>query len=421
MSGFAQGLLAGFSTVDQAMTRRKELGLREAQLAQQQKNNERDFEFAQSQFEHRKENDQRTYDLNVKNADREYALKEREHAAAQNYRNASLGISQQRLQLEKYNQRRLEYNDMIAHSQPLMTALGKAIDAGDQEAAMRIYGQLPKGHPLTLMSSEGYAAKAGQAVNNLQKIFDDKPDRAIASLNTPESLDALSGVFAPELQQRIGMPDSTGEKTIKEARIGSIVPAQQEGYILIGLDLTYSDGSTAHKPVTEYGSAHPDDQTVLAVPVDKAVELVRDRSKFAEISKNFGYFTPKQQGLSADQLQKGASQVAIKVAQDGGDAQGAVTQYYASMGLPQYQQQIQQQKIQQGITSWAGDDPDKQAFAREVASRQPEMLEPQNQKLLEHGYENFLRIQKARGEQARDDSAASASEFIRGLKQNYAQ
>ncbi len=28
MSGFAQGLLAGFSTVDRAMTRRKELGLR---------------------------------------------------------------------------------------------------------------------------------------------------------------------------------------------------------------------------------------------------------------------------------------------------------------------------------------------------------------------------------------------------------
>ena len=421
MSGFAQGLLAGFSTVDQAMTRRKELGLREAQLAQQQKNNERDFEFAQSQFEHRKENDQRTYDLNVKNADREYALKEREHAAAQNYRNASLGISQQRLQLEKSNQRRLEYNDMIAHSQPLMTALGKAIDAGDQEAAMRIYGQLPKGHPLTLMSSEGYAAKAGQAVNNLQKIFDDKPDRAIASLNTPESLDALSGVFAPELQQRIGMPDSTGKKTIKEARIGSIVPAQQEGYVLIGLDLTYSDGSTAHKPVTEYGSAHPDDQTVLAVPVDKAVELVRDRSKFAEISKNFGYFTPKQEGLSLKDIQKEASQVAAEAIKNGGNAQAARDEFLAAHGLPEYQQKIQQQKIQQGITSWAGDDPDKQAFAREVASRQPEMLEPQNQKLLENGYANFLRIQKARGEQARDDSAASASEFIRGLKQNYAQ
>ncbi|ELM3948823.1 hypothetical protein [Escherichia coli] len=421
MSGFAQGLLAGFSTVDQAMTRRKELGLREAQLAQQQKNNERDFEFAQSQFEHRKENDQRTYDLNVRNADREYALKEREYAAAQNYRNASLGLSQQRLQLEKYNQRRLEYNDMIAHSQPLMEALGKAIEAGDQETATRLFGQLPKGHPLILMSNEGYAAKAGQAVNNLQKILGDKPDGAIDSLNTPENLDVLSGVFAPELQQRIGMPDSTGKKTIKEARIGSIVPAQQEGYVLIGLDLTYSDGSTAHKPVTEYGSAHPDDQTVLAIPVDKAIAQVRDRSKFAEISKNYGYFMPKQQGLSLAKLQEVASNVAADAIKNGRNAQEEVDEFYATTGSPQHQQKIQQQKIQQVITSWAGDDPDKQAFAREVASRQPEMLEPQNQKLLENGYANFLRIKKARGEQARDESASSASQFIRGLKQNYAQ
>lgn len=421
MSGFAQGLLAGFSTVDQAMTRRKELGLREAQLAQLQKNNERDFEFAQSQFEHRKENDQRTYDLNVRNADREYALKEREHAAAQNYRNASLGISQQRLQLEKYNQRRLEYNDMLARDQPVMAALGKAIDAGDHDAATHLFGKLSDANPLKIMSTEGYAAKAGQAVNNLQKIFDDKPDRAIASLNTPESLDALSGVFGPELQQRIGMPDSTGKKTIKEARIGSIVPAQQEGYVLIGLDLTYSDGSTAHKPVTEYGSAHPDDQTVLAIPVDKAVAQVRDRSKFAEISKNYGYFMPKQQGLSLAKLQEGASSVAADVIKNGGNAQAAVDEYYAANGSQPHQQKIQQQKLQQQVINWAGDDPDKQAFAREVASRQPEMLEPQNQKLLENGYANFLRIQKAKGEQARDDSAASASEFIRGLKQNYAQ
>ncbi|OKB79533.1 hypothetical protein BMT49_15025 [Escherichia coli] len=421
MSGFAQGLLAGFSTVDQAMTRRKELGLREAQLAQQQKNNERDFEFAQSQFEHRKENDQRTYDLNVRNADREYALKEREHKAAQNYRNASLGLSQQRLQLEKYNQRRIEYNDMIAHSQPLMEALGKAIEAGDQEAATRLFGQLPKGHPLILMSNEGYAAKAGQAVINLQKIFGDKPDMAIDSLNTPENLNVLSGVFAPELQQRIGMPDSTGKKTIKEARIGSIVPAQQEGYVLIGLDLTYSDGSTAHKPVTEYGSAHPDDQTVLAIPVDKAIAQVRDRSKFAEISKNYGYFMPKQQGLSLKELQKGASNVAADAIKNGGNAQAAVDEYYAATGSQPHQQKIQQQKLQQQVINWAGDDPDKLSFARNVAARQPEMLEPQNQKLLENGYANFLRIQKARGEQARDESASSASQFIRGLKQNYAQ
>ncbi|HFO9177997.1 TPA: hypothetical protein ACHK4P_005559, partial [Escherichia coli] len=107
----------------------------------------------QSQFEHRKENDQRTYDLNVRNADREYALKEREHKAAQNYRNASLGLSQQRLQLEKYNQRRLEYNDMLARDQSVMVALGKAVDAGDHDAASHLFGKLSDANPLKIMST----------------------------------------------------------------------------------------------------------------------------------------------------------------------------------------------------------------------------------------------------------------------------
>ncbi|EEV4548878.1 hypothetical protein EKE01_005353, partial [Escherichia coli] len=112
-------------------------------------------------------------------------------------------------------------------------------------------------------------------------------------------------------------------------------------------DLTYSDGSTAHKPVTEYGSAHPDDQTVLAVPVDKAIELVRDRSKFAEISKNFGYFTPKQEGLSLKDIQKEASQVAAEAIKNGGNAQAARDEFLAAHGLPEYQQKIQQQKFEQ--------------------------------------------------------------------------
>ncbi|HFO9644548.1 TPA: hypothetical protein ACHLIE_005257 [Escherichia coli] len=417
MSGFAQGLLAGFSTVDQAMTRRKELGLREAQLAQQQKNNERDFEFAQSQFEHRKENDQRTYDLNVRNADREYALKEREHKAAQNYRNASLGLSQQRLQLEKYNQRRLEYNDMLARDQSVMVALGKAIDAGDHDAASRLFGKLSDANPIKIISTEGYAAKAGQAVNNLQKIFDDKPDRAIDSLNTPENLDVFSGVFAPELQQRIGMPDSTGEKTIKEARIGSIVPAQQEGYVLIGLDLTYSDGSTAHKPVTEYGSAHPDDQNVLAIPVDKAIALVRDRSKFAEISKNYGYFMPKQQGLSLKELQKEASKVVAQAIKDGRDAQAANDEFLAAYDSLPHQQKVQQRKTQQLLQKWqpwAAGDPVKQEFVKEAAANAPALLEPGREKEVEIWYQNHLRDKKAEHEKALDYSASAAAEKIKG-------
>ncbi|EOL5705875.1 hypothetical protein ACI3J9_RS27020, partial [Escherichia coli] len=388
-----------------------------AQLAQQQKNNERDFEFAQSQFEHNKDVDQRNFDYRAKVDDRNYTLQEREFNANQNYRNASLGMEQQRLQLQKYNQRRLEYNDMLARDQPVMAALGKAIDAGDHDAASHLFGKLSDANPLKMMSTVGYAAKAGQAVNNLQKIFDDKPDRAIASLNTPENLDVFSGVFAPELQQRIGMPDSTGEKTIKEARIGSIVPAQQEGYVLIGLDLTYSDGSTAHKPVTEYGSAHPDDQNVLAIPVDKAIALVRDRSKFAEISKNYGYFMPKQQGLSLKELQKEASKVVAQAIKDGRDAQAANDEFLAAYDSLPHQQKVQQRKTQQLLQKWqpwAAGDPVKQEFVKEAAANAPALLEPGREKEVEIYYQNHLRDKKAEHEKALDYSASAAAEKIKG-------
>ncbi|EIY6979043.1 hypothetical protein MON83_005467, partial [Escherichia coli] len=202
-----------------------------------------------------------------------------------------------------------------------------------------------------------------------------------------------------------------------EARIGSIVPAQQEGYVLIGLDLTYSDGSTAHKPVTEYGSAHPDDQTVLAIPVDKAIAQVRDRSKFAEISKNYGYFMPKQQGLSLAKLQEVASNVAADAIKNGRDAQAEVDEFYAANGLQPHQQKVQQRKTQQLLQkwqTWAAGDPVKQEFVKEAAANAPALLEPGREKEVEIYYQNHLRDKKAEHEKALDYSASAAAEKIKG-------
>ncbi|EPE0610576.1 hypothetical protein ACSF44_005542, partial [Escherichia coli] len=128
---------------------------------------------------------------------------------------------------------------------------------------------------------------------------------------------------------------------------------------------------------------HPDDQTVLAVPVDKAIELVRDRSKFAEISKNFGYFTPKQEGLSLKDIQKEASQVAAEAIKNGGNAQAARDEFLAAHGLPEYQQKIQQQKFEQLLQkgqTWAEGDPVKLEFVKATAANMPALLEPGREK-----------------------------------------
>lgn len=66
MDGFAQGLLAGFNTVDNAMQQRKAMGLREAALAQQQKNADREYQMAQDEFGYKKELDARDDDFRKK-------------------------------------------------------------------------------------------------------------------------------------------------------------------------------------------------------------------------------------------------------------------------------------------------------------------------------------------------------------------
>ncbi|EOG4240871.1 hypothetical protein ACLCBZ_005026, partial [Salmonella enterica subsp. enterica serovar Newport] len=101
MDGFAQGLLAGFSTVDNAMQQRKALGLREAALAQQQKNADRNYELAQDEFGYRKETGDRDYQHTL---DREKVGDEhwgKEFGLRQAGMNARVGIARQQLAMQK--------------------------------------------------------------------------------------------------------------------------------------------------------------------------------------------------------------------------------------------------------------------------------------------------------------------------------
>ena len=152
---------------------------------------------------------------------------------------------------------------------------------------------------------------------------------------------------------------------------------------------------------------------MLAIPVDKAIAQVRDRSKFAEISKNYGYFMPKQQGLSLKELQKGASNVAADAIKNGGNAQAAVDEYYAATGSQPHQQKIQQQKTQQLLQkwqTWAAGDPVKQEFVKATAANMPALLEPGREKEVEIYYQNHLRDKKAEHEKALDYSASASAE-----------
>ncbi|ENU7737161.1 hypothetical protein ACE3YX_003789 [Salmonella enterica] len=345
MDGFAQGLLTGFSTVDNAMQHRKELGLREAALAQQQKNSDRNFQLAQDEFGYRKETDQKDFDLK-----KERYAKDDEHwnktfAVDSAYKNAQIGLESRRLRnaekQQDYMIGRQKHLDALEEDKPMAQGALISYQQGDYVATLNFINQLHDGHPMKQMIKPGYAQSSMNALNGVREILQGHPDDAIKELNKPDMLKNLSVTFGSELSQRIGMKDPKTGKTITDAQIGAILPSPDGKGIVLGLDLTYDDGSKSHKPVTEYGSADPRDTDVLNIPGEKAIDYLMQRSGFASGLQNLKYMQ-SDQGLSLGEKQKIAGNTASSTARAGGNASEAYESMLGTMGVPGYKEKDQQ-------------------------------------------------------------------------------
>ncbi|HDC2546225.1 TPA: hypothetical protein O7139_005376 [Salmonella enterica] len=422
MDGFAQGLLAGFSTVDNAMQQRKALGLREAALAQQQKNADRNYELAQDEFGYRKETGDRDYQHTL---DREKVgddFRNKELGLRQAGMNARIGIARQQLAMQKdehdYMRRRQERDDMLKQDEPIAQAALNAYQKGDYKATWDFINQLHDGHPMKQMIKPGYAQSSMNAMNGIRQILQGHPDDALKGLNKPDMLKNLSVTFGSELSSRIGMKDPKTGKTVKDAQIGAILPSPDGKGIVLGLDLTYDDGSKSHKPVTKYGSADPRDIDVLNIPGEKAIDYLMGRSGFSNgLQKGLeplGYMMPDQ-GLSLAEQQKIAGNSASGAARAGNDPSLAYNSMMGgAFGHKENQQKAQQIQAEKTAKSWAGDDPSKLKFAQGALAKMPELFAPGNEKQLELYYQNY---QNGNTEKAKNQSASLTAEDLRKLRQ----
>ncbi|EGN3950258.1 hypothetical protein IH009_002232 [Salmonella enterica] len=345
MDGFAQGLLAGFNTVDNAMQHRKELGLREAALAQQQKNSDRNFQLAQDEFGYRKETGDRDYQHAL---EREKVGDERwgkEFGLRQAETGARIGIERQRLGMAKEQQDymigRQKYLDALEKDKQTARWALNAYQNKDYKATWDFINQLHDGHPMKQMIKPGYAQSSMKALNGVREILQGHPDDAVKGLNKPDMLKNLSVTFGSELSQRIGMKDPKTGKTITDAQIGAILPSPDGKGLVLGLDLTYDDGSKSHKPVTKYGSADPRDADVLNIPGEKAIDYLMQRSEFSNGLEKLKYMQ-SDQGLSLAEQQKIAGSVASSAARAGGNASEAYENMLGTLGVPGYKEKSQQ-------------------------------------------------------------------------------
>ncbi|ENM0558105.1 hypothetical protein AB6Q20_005300 [Salmonella enterica] len=418
MDGFAQGLLAGFNTVDNAMQHRKELGLREAALAQQQKNADRNFQLAQDEFGYRRETGERDFQHTLDQDKLRAEHWNKTFAVDSAYKNAQTGLEFRRLRNAEnqmdYMRRRQEHLDALEEDKQTARWALNAYQNKDYKAMWGFINQLHDNHPMKQMIKPGYAQSSMKALNGVREILQGHPDDAVKELNKPDMLKNLSVTFGSELSQRIGMKDPKTGKTITDAQIGAILPSPDGKGLVLGLDLTYDDGSKSHKPVTKYGSADPRDADVLNIPGEKAIDYLMQRSEFSNGLEQLKYMQ-SDQGLSLAEQQKIAGSAASGAARAGNDPGLAYNSVMGdAFGHKENQQKVRQTQAATTARTWAGDDPSKLTFAQGALAQMPELFEPGNEKQLEIYFRNYL---ETKTDQGKTQSAVVTAEDLRKRRQ----
>ncbi|EJX0511384.1 hypothetical protein ODC80_003977 [Salmonella enterica] len=426
MDGFAQGLLAGFSTVDNAMQQRKVLGLREAALAQQQKNSDRNFQLAQDEFGYRKEVGDRDYQHTL---DREKVGDDRwgkEFGLRQAETGARLGIAQQQLAMQKethdFEMNNAKYQQTIQQYTPRINMAQQAIQAGDYEAAKNIMADVPDDVPLARILKDPKYAQS--TVSAGQKLYDimSSPDRhkdPMATLHSiNENMSDIAPLFQTEADRAVGQVDpKTGQKIVS-AQISHIAPVPDKDDtshhspddVALFLKVKYANGKEAIKPVTENRSSDSRDN-LKRVSIHGLLDTASSR---VEASHNYLQYLQQPQGLTRRDIDKGAIQVAVGAARGGQPVDTAVDSYKASMGVPGYKEKAQQTQAINTAKTWVNNDPSKLEFAQGALTQMPELFEPGNEKQLEIYFQNYL---KTKTDQGKTQSAAVTAEDLRKRRQ----
>lgn len=351
MDGFAQGLLAGFSTVDNAMQHRKALSLREAALAQQQKNADRNYQMAQDEFGYRKEVGDRDYQhtLDREKVDDDYRNKT--FQADQSYRGSLLANAARQLAMQKethdFQMNNAKYLQTMQQYTPQMNMAQQAINRGDYEAAKNIMAPVPDIVPLArILRDPNYAqstVNAGQKLYGIMSSPDAHKDPMATLHSINENMSDIAPLFQTEADRAVGQVDpKTGQKIVS-AQISHIAPVPDKDDpnhhspddVALFLKVKYANGREAIKPVTENRSSDLRDN-VKRVSIHGLLDTASSR---VAASHNYLQYLQQPQGLTQAEIQKGALQAVSSATKSGEtDPQKLNDIYNAVVNAPNTQQ-----------------------------------------------------------------------------------
>lgn len=354
MDGFAEGLLAGFSTVDNAMQHRKALSLREAALAQQQKNADRNYQLAQDEFGYQKETGDRNYQHTLDRDKVDDDFKNREFGLKQREANSRIGIASQQLAMQKkefdFRMNNARYQQILQQNEPITTGIMNAIQVGDYKAAQDMAADADDRIPIVrILKNPKYAqstVNAGQKLYGIMSSPEAHKDPMATLHSINENMGDIAPLFQTEADRAVGQVDpKTGQKIVS-AQINHIAPVPDRkdpahhspDDVALFLKVKYADGSEAIKPVTENRSSDHRDN-VKRVSIHGLLDTASSR---VEASHNYLQYLQQPQGLSKAEIQKEEGRIAAGAARGGQDVKKSIEQYRAAIGVPGAKEKLQQ-------------------------------------------------------------------------------
>ncbi len=429
MDGFAGGLLAGFSTVDNAMQNRKALSLREAALAQQQKNADRNYQLAQDEFGYQKETGDRNYQhtLDRDKTDDEHWNKT--FQADQSYKGSLLANAAQQLKMQKethdFQMNNAKYLQMLQQNEPITTGIMNAIQAGDYKAAQDMAADADDRIPIVrILKNPKYAqstVSAGQKLYGIMSSSEAHKDPMATLHSINENMSDIAPLFQTEADRAVGQVDpKTGQKIVS-AQINHIAPVPDRkdpahhspDDVALFLKVKYADGSEAIKPVTENRSSDHRDN-VKRVSIHGLLDTASSR---VAASHNYLQYLQQPQGLSKADIQKEEAKIYASAVRGGSDGEVAVNQFEARLGIPGAKEKLQQSQATGAAKTWAGDDPVKQMFMQDALARMPELFVPGNEKQRDIYFQNYQAKNENTQQKIKDTSASDYANHLRQLRQ----
>lgn len=403
ISGLAEGFLAGFNTMDRYQRGQKEdermdkaMGLRDAMWQNEQDRQKVADERYQSEREYSKGRDK----LADERFERQLDLTERQVKSAEDRANAAdrrASASEARQQQEYEWQKELRNKQLFQQENlPIIQSGWQAVAEG-KDPGEKFWGVVrdpragsfnPERYLQQDYADAGktFVTYAGNLVRQAQDgKLDPTTPEGHAAVNNPQFIKAAGTLYQDEVSKGVGDIDPESGKTITGKQLNNIMITPDGRGVVLGVEVTYDDGSKAVRPITNNRTSAPGDYPKV-IPINDFLKPAYQRAALAKHMIGNADQLRTSLGLTTGPDQVGYKKAVTELEKQHGQNRARISASNAEdkdLQLDALDAQLEQSKAAladtYGLTSktdepkqeapikaWTGGDPERLQFIKEA-------------------------------------------------------